>query len=73
MDKRPIGYKPGETYVLDKKIKKTGKYSHVKKTLDTGKTKEDVDIISKKIFNYFTIKLKFPSINFPTITKKIIL
>ena len=48
MDKRPIGYKPGETYVLDKKIKKTGKYSHVKKTLDTGKTKEDVDIISKK-------------------------
>lgn len=49
MDKRPIGYKPGKRYILDKKIKKSEKYSHVKKTLDTGKTKEDVEIISKKI------------------------
>jgi len=39
MDKRPIGYKPGEKYILDQKIKKSTKYSHVKGTLDTGKTK----------------------------------
>ena len=47
MDKRPIGYKPGEKYILDKKIPKSGKYKHVKKTLNTGKTKEDVQVISK--------------------------
>lgn len=47
MNKRPIGYKPGQKYILDKRIKKTKKYDHVKRTLDTGKTKEDVEIISK--------------------------
>lgn len=47
MDKRPIGYKAGEKYFMDKKVPKSKKYKHVKGTLNTGKTKEDVDIISK--------------------------
>ena len=52
MDKRPIGYKPGQKYFMDKKVPKNKKYSHVKGTLNTGKTKEDVDIISKLKLNY---------------------
>jgi hypothetical protein len=47
MDKRPIGYKAGEKYFMDVKIPKSKKYTHVKGTLDTGKTKEDMEIISK--------------------------
>lgn len=47
MDKRPIGYKAGKKYFMDKKIPKSKKYANIKGTLNTGKTKEDVDIISK--------------------------
>lgn len=42
MDKRPIGYKAGEKYILDQKIPKNSKYQHVKKTVNTGATIEDV-------------------------------
>ncbi len=48
MDKRPIGYKPGEKYILDKKIKKSTKYDHIKSNLNTGKTKNDVQVVSKR-------------------------
>lgn len=47
MDKRPIGYKPGQKYFMDQKVPKSKKYSHVKGTINTGKTIKDVDIISK--------------------------
>lgn len=29
MDKKPLGYQPGKTSVLDKKVPKTNKYDHV--------------------------------------------
>ena len=48
MDKRPIGYKAGEKYILDQKIPKSSKYQHVKKTVNTGATIDDVQIISKR-------------------------
>lgn len=47
MDKRPIGYKAGEKYILDQKVPKSSKYQHVKRTVDTGATKDDVRVISK--------------------------
>ncbi len=51
MDKRPIGYQPGKTYALDKKVPKTNKYEHVESKL-TGKigtTAKDVQFASKII------------------------
>ncbi len=51
MDKRPIGYQPGKTYALDKKVPKTNKYDHVESKL-TGKigtTAKDVQFISTYI------------------------
>jgi len=37
--------------ILDKKVKKSGKYDNIKSSLDTGKTIRDVEIMS----NIFTI------------------
>lgn len=48
MDKRPIGYQPGKTGVLDKKVPKTNKYDHVESKLagKTGTTVKDVEYMS---------------------------
>ncbi len=48
MDKRPIGYQPGKTYALDKKVPKTNKYDHVESKLSgkIGTTVKDVQFIS---------------------------
>lgn len=49
MDKRPIGYKAGKTYILDKKVKANKKFGHIKSGLNTGKTRRDVEILSDKM------------------------
>lgn len=46
MDKKPIGYKPGQTYFMDKKVKPNPKYNDVKSTLNTGMTMDKVQIIT---------------------------
>ena len=48
MDKRPIGYQPGKSGILDKKVPKNPKYEHVQSTLlgKTGTTIKDVEILS---------------------------
>lgn len=60
MDKRPIGYQPGKTYALDKKVPKTNKYDHVESKLagKIGTTVKDVQFASKKFF-YFEVTKKF--------------
>lgn len=52
MDKRPIGYQPGKTYALDKKVPKTNKYDHVESKLagKIGTTAKDVQFASKDFF-----------------------
>lgn len=54
MDKRPIGYQPGKTYALDKKVPKTNKYDHVESKLagKIGTTVKDVQFAS----NFFLIQ-----------------
>ena len=44
MDKRPIGYQPGKSSILDKKVPKTTKYDHVESKLagKTGTTVKDI-------------------------------
>jgi hypothetical protein len=51
MDKRPIGYEVGKTYVLDRKVHKTNKYDHVESKLagKTGTTVKDVQFVSNYI------------------------
>ena len=46
MDKKPIGYKAGQAYFMDKKLKPNPKYADVKPTLDTGMTVDKVSIVS---------------------------
>ena len=48
MEKRPIGYQPGKPSVLDVKIPKTNKYSHVESKLagKTGTTAKDIEFMS---------------------------
>ena len=48
MDKKPIGYQPGKSSVLDKKVPKNPKYEYVQSTLvgKTGTTIKDVEILS---------------------------
>ena len=51
MDKRPIGYQPGKTSMLDKKIPRNPKYEHIQSTLvgKTGTTVNDIEIVSNKV------------------------
>ena len=46
MDKKPMGYKAGQTYFMDKKVRANPKYVDVKATLDTGMTVDKVSIVS---------------------------
>lgn len=46
MDKKPIGYKSGEKYFMDKKPIKNPKYSNVKGTINSGMTVDKIEIIS---------------------------
>ena len=46
MDKKPIGYKAGQTYFMDKKIKPNPKYSGVQGTLNTGLTVDKVQVVT---------------------------
>lgn len=48
MDKRPIGYQPGKTSILDKKVPVNPKYSHIQSTLagKTGTTIKDIEVVS---------------------------
>jgi hypothetical protein len=49
MDKKPIGYQPGKTSILDKKVPINPKYSHIESTLlgKTGTTIKDIEVVSK--------------------------
>lgn len=60
MDKRPIGYQPGKTYALDKKVPKTNKYDHVESKLagKIGTTVKDVQFASK-FFSYWKATKKY--------------
>ena len=60
MDKRPIGYQPGKTYALDKKVPKTNKYDHVESKLagKIGTTAKDVQFASKD-FSYLKATKKY--------------
>jgi hypothetical protein len=51
MDKRPIGYQPGKTYALDKKVPKSNKYDHVESKLSgkTGNSAKDIQFASNRI------------------------
>ena len=48
MERKPIGYQPGKSSVLDRKVLKNPKYEHVQSTLigKTGTTINDVEILS---------------------------
>jgi hypothetical protein len=46
MDHKPIGYKQGQTYFMDKKPKVNPKYSGIKGSLNTGLTVDKVQIVS---------------------------
>lgn len=48
MDKKPIGYKAGETYFMDKKSRPNPKYSGITGKLSTGLTTERVQIVTNQ-------------------------
>jgi centrosomal protein CEP41 len=49
MDKKPIGYVKGQPNVMDKKIKANPKYNNIKKTLNTGITAKNIEVISNQL------------------------
>jgi hypothetical protein len=53
MDKKPIGYQPGKSSVIDKRVPINPKYSHIESTLagKTGTTIKDIEIVSKMRYN----------------------
>ncbi len=55
MEKKPIGYQAGKTYILDKKVPKTNKYNHIESKLagKTGTTIKDIEYSS--IFQYIKV------------------
>ena len=48
-DKRPIGYKDGQKYFMDQKLKSNPKYSYVKGTMNTGHTVDKVKIVGNNV------------------------
>ena len=48
MDKKPIGYKAGETYFMDKKSRPNPKYAKIGGKLSTGLTVEKVQIVTNQ-------------------------
>lgn len=49
MDKKPIGYIKGQSSVLDKKVKANPKYDGVKKTINTGLTARNIEVVSNQL------------------------